>query len=269
VTRNVKYTAGVPGSPPAVTVGRPDARLGTAGLYLLFALILVGAMGVGAARLAPTGPPVAVTGTVRDIAVAFAAFFLTMPLLALGSPFGFLPIVVGDVQAALFFVAGAAVLLYDRLQGRRWQFGSELRAAAPAAALAVGGLYLVLSPFGQVFHRLVPTPERLVLTVVIAALYLPFIVVLERAVRRGMPVRAGLLGALSKVLLLVAMFIGVVLQLLPGVLIVILPVLAGLFVVFEVFADAAYKAGRNVMLIAAVQAAMLGWITASSLPVRV
>jgi hypothetical protein len=114
----------------------------------------------------------------------------------------------------------------------------------------------------------VPTPERFVLTIVIAALYLPFILVLERAVRRGSPLRAGLLGALSKVLVLVALFIGLQLQLLPFVLIVILPVLAGLFVLFEVFADAAYKVGRNVVLIAAVQAALLAWTTAAAMPVK-
>jgi dienelactone hydrolase len=268
VKRIVAFSDSVFGIERSAPATRADGRLGTAGLYLLVALVLVGAVGVGAARLAPAGAQVEAGGGWRDLGVAFAAFFLVMPLLALGSPFGFLPIVVGDVQAALFFVAGAAVLLFDHLQGRRWQFGAELRAAAPAAGLAILGIYLLLSPFGEVFHRLVPTPERLGLAVIIAACYLPFIVVLERAVRRGSPLRAGLLGALSKVLVLVALFIGLSVQLLPFVLIVILPVLAGVFVVFEVFAGAAYRAGRNVILIAAVQAALLAWITAAALPIR-
>ena len=66
--------------------------------------------------------------------LVFAAFFLVMPLLALGSPLGFLPIVVGDNQGALFFLAGALVLLYQHVKGHQWRFGKELRAAAPAIA---------------------------------------------------------------------------------------------------------------------------------------
>jgi hypothetical protein len=232
-------------------------------------LVLIGALGTGVTRLAPAGPQLDGAGWGRDLIVVFAAFFLTMPLLALGSPFAFLPIVVGDVQAALFFIAGAAVLLYDHVQGRRWQFGAELRAAAPAIALAILGLYLLLSPFGQVFHRLVPTPERFVLVFVLGALYLPFVLVLERATRRGTPLRAGLLGALGKVLALIAIFVGVQLRLLPFVLILILPLLAGLFVMFEVFAGAAYRRGRNLVLIAAVQAAMLGWVSAAAMPIKI
>jgi hypothetical protein len=152
--------------------------------------------------------------------------------------------------------------------GRRWLFAPVLRAPAPAVAIAVLALYLLLSPFGQVFHRLVPTPERFVLTFVLSALYLPFVLVLERATRRGTPLRAGLLGVFGKVLLLVAMFVGVQLRLVPFVLVLILPLLAGLFVMFEIFAGAAYRRGRNIVLIAAVQAVMLGWISAAAMPIK-
>ena len=267
VKRIVAFTDGVLDIDRSTPATRADARLGTSGLYLLVVLVLVGALGFGVARLAPAGPQADTSGWGRDLGLVFAAFFLTMPLLALGSPFSFLPIVIGDVQAALFFISGAAVLLYAHLQGRRWQFGTELRAAAPAIAIAVLGLYLLLSPFGQVFHRLVPTPTRFLLTFVLAALYLPFVLVLERATRRGTPLRAGLISVLGKVLLLVAIFVGAQLRLLPFVMVLILPLLAGLFVLFEIFAGAAYRRGRNIVLIAAVQALVLGWISAAAMPV--
>ena len=266
--RMVAFTDGVLGIDRSTPATLADPRLGTSGLYLLVALVLIGALGFGVARLAPAGRQIDAAGSGRDLAMVFGAFLLAMPLLALGSPFAFLPIVIGDVQAALFFTAGAGVLLYERTQGRRWQFGAELRAAAPAIAITVLALYLLLSPFGQVFHRLVPTPERLVLTFVLAALYLPFVLVLERATRRGTPRRATLFAILGKVLLLVAMFIGVLLRLLPGVLVLILPLLAGLFVMFEIFAGGAYRRGRNIVLIAAVQAVMLGWISAAAMPIK-
>ena len=267
VKRIVAFTDGVLGIERTVAATRADARLGTSGLYLLAVLVLIGALGFGVARLAPAGPQVESAGWGRDLGLVFAAFFLAMPLLALGSPFSFLPIVIGDVQAAMFFLAGAAVLLYDHVRGRRWQFGAELRAAAPAIAIAVLVLYLLLSPFGQVFHRLVPTPVRFVLAFVLGALYFPFVLVLERATRRGAPLRAGLVAALGKVLLLVAMFVGVQLRLIPFVLVLILPLLAGLFVMFEIFAGAAYRRSRNIVLIAAVQALMLGWISAAAMPI--
>ena len=54
---------------------------------------------------------------------------------------------------------------------------------------------------------------------------------------------------------------------LPPVVGLVLPVLAGLFLLLEVFAAPAYATGGNPALIAVVDALFIAWITAVTIPV--
>jgi len=262
---------------------RADGRLGTTGLYFLCVLVVIAAIGVGAARLAPTmatRPFGRAAGA--GLAVFAGALLVTMPLLSTATPTTFVPLEVGDVQAAQLFATGALVLALGVAVRRgslswldpAWLGGTDrtvrddVRGLALPVAAAVIALYLVITPFGAVYHRLALTPARLLAGAIMAVLVFPFWLAAERLTRRGGTVQATLMGVATKVVLLIVTMIGVNLEVLPGVIAVIVPVLVLIFVLFEVFAAAAYAAGRNIALIAAVQAIWMAWFAAATMPIR-
>jgi hypothetical protein len=75
------------------------------------------------------------------------------------------------------------------------------------------------------------------------------------------------LGLLGRTLILVLIGVGASLQLLPGVMMLVLPSLAILMVTMEIFAASAYSTSHNVMLIALVDALWLAWSVASTNPI--
>ena len=260
--------------------GRADARMGTSGLYFLCTLVLLAAIGLGVGRMAPAmaSRPTGPAGS--GFAVLAGVLVVTMPLLALGAPAAFIPLEVIDTQASQLFAAGALVLgfgLWRRHTGQpepAWLGGSaavrsDLRGVALPAGLGLVAVYLVLSPFGPVYHRLVLSPTRLAAGAVVALAVFPFFLALERLIRRGGTVAATLLGLAGKAVLLVVTFVGLSLGLLPSVIGVIIPILVLIFVVMEVFAAGAYAAGRNIALIAVVHAAWFAWVAAAAMPIRV
>jgi hypothetical protein len=145
---------------------------------------------------------------------------------------------------------------------------AEAHGVALPAALGLVGIYLLLSPFGAVYHRLALSPIRLVAGVLVAATVLPFFLALERLTRRGNTAVAVLLGLAGKTVLLVVTLIGLGLQLLPGVIGVIVPILVLIFLMMEVFAAGVYAAGRNITLIAVVHAGWFAWVAAAAMPIR-
>ena len=128
-------------------------------------------------------------------------------------------------------------------------------------------LFLVLMPLGAVFHRLVPTPERFVLWVVAAALLLPFFSAFEAIVRRGGLWPSIGWGVLGRALLLAALVAGVAIHTLSPVIALVIPLVALLFVLLEVFAGAAYAVAPNPALIAVVDAVFIAWIATIAIPV--
>ena len=142
-----------------------------------------------------------------------------------------------------------------------------LRSVLVPGLAAGAALFVLLNPLGAVFHRLIPTPERLVLWVAVAALVLPFFAAFEAIVRRGTVLRSIGWGVLGRVVLLAALYLGVASAAFPPVVGIVVPLLLGLFLLLEVFAATAYSAGRNPALIAVVDAIFVAWIVTATIPV--
>ena len=258
------------GAPP----GLQDPRLGTAVLYLLVALALIGVLGLVVGRLLE---PLPSTSSAGGLLLLIGALVVTLPLLVMGGP-GFLPLGAGQpviTHAALAAAVLWAVRLYVRrgvITGRvaKWIGDGPwlpLRSAAGPGAAAALVTFLVLSPLEVVFHRLVPTWERLVLWVVMAALALPFFAAFEALVRRGGSWGAAAWGLLGRAILLLVLVVGVGLQVLPAIISLVLPILVLQYVILEVFADTCYATGRNPAVLAVVDAIFIAWMVTALTPV--
>ena len=255
-------------SPPP---GLADPRLGTAGLYLLVATILLGFVGWLAGRLVP---PLPTTTMVGSWVLLLLALLLTLPLLAVGPP-GLLPLSEDSVVTSLAVAGGLLWAMRWLAAGRAiggsvpsWiGTGEWLRSVLVPGLAAGAALFVLLNPLGAVFHRLIPTPERLVLWVAVAALVLPFFAAFEAIVRRGTVLRSIGWGVLGRVVLLAALYLGVASAAFPPVVGIVVPLLLGLFLLLEVFAATAYSAGRNPALIAVVDAIFVAWIVTATIPV--
>lgn len=128
-------------------------------------------------------------------------------------------------------------------------------------------VYLLLSPLGVVFHRMVPTTERLVLWAIVAVLALPFFAAFEALVRRGTTRQAILWGLLGRLVLLAALVLGVALGVLPGVIALVAPVLILQYVILEVFAATCYATGRNPAVIAVVESVFIAFFVITLTPI--
>ena len=142
-----------------------------------------------------------------------------------------------------------------------------LRSVAGPGAAAALVTFLLLTPLEVVFHRLVPTWERLVLWAVVAVLALPFFAAFEALLRRGGTWAAAGWGALGRVILLLALLVGVRLNLLPGVITLVVPILVLQYLILEVFADTCFAAGRNPAVIAVVDSIFIAWMVTALTPI--
>jgi len=259
-----------PGAPP----GLHDPRLGTAALYLLTALGLIALLGVAIGRQVSAMSSTASTG---GVLLLIGAMVVTMPLLVMGGP-EILPLGAGQpviVHAALAGAALWALRHYVRrgvVTGRIATWVGDgpwlpLRSVAGPGAAAALVTFLLLTPLEVVFHRLVPTWERLVLWAVVAVLALPFFAAFEGLVRRGGTWAAAGWGALGRVILLLALLVGVRLNLLPGVITLVVPILVLQYLILEVFADTCFAAGRNPAVIAVVDSIFIAWMVTALTPI--
>ena len=96
-----------------------------------------------------------------------------------------------------------------------------------------------------------------------------FTLPLERWVRRGSLRQAVGVSAAARLLLLVVLYVGAVLGVVDGFIVLIMPLFVVLFLVLEVFSAGVYAASRNVTVIALVNAATLGWVLGVFMPVRI
>ena len=257
-------------SPPP---GLADPRLGTAALYLLVATILLGFVGWLAGRLVP---PLPTTTTVGSWVLLVLALLLALPLLAVGPP-GLLPLSEDSVVTSLA-VAGGLLWAMRWLARRSAIAGSvpswvgtgewlPLRSVLVPGLAAGAAFFVLLNPLGAVFHRLIPTPERLVLWIAVGVLVLPFFAAFEAIVRRGTVVRSIGWGVLGRAVLLAVLYLGVASGAFAPVVGIVVPLLFGLFLLLEVFAATAYASGRNTALIAVVDAVFVAWIVTATIPV--
>ena len=121
-------------------------------------------------------------------------------------------------------------------------------------------IFLLLTPLAGVFHRLVPTTERLLLWVVVAALALPFFAAFEALVRRGSTWAAIGWGLLGRVVLMAVLVVGLGAGVLPQVLGLVTTLLVAQYVLIEVYAATCYAKGRNPAVIAVAESVLVAWI---------
>lgn len=254
--------------------GLDDDRLRPAATYFFLAMILIGFLGLLTAKVVEPAPSTATAGGLLLLA---GALFVTMPLMASG---GFNVLPVGAGQPVVIQVLFAAAVLWGLRSfvargilagpfdawigdGRWFPTRNELT----TGAITGFGIVLVLQPLAGVTHRMVPTQERFLLWIVLAALALPFFTAFEGIVRRGGTWQAVGWGVAGRLILLAAMVIGLGVGLLPPVIALVVPLLVLQYVLLEVFAATCYARGRNPRVIAVVETVFISWIAITLTPI--
>ena len=254
--------------------GLDDPRLGAAAGYLLLSVIGFALLGSLVGRFVEPVPP---DGSPGGVLLVLGALVATYPVMAVGG-FNVLPL--GAGQPVIVQLLSAAALLWGlQVLVRRGMVAGPVPAwigtaswrpdrtsvlSGVAAALA---LVVLLLPFGPVVHRLVPTPERLVLWVVVALAALPFFLAFEALVRRGSPWAAIGWGILGRVVLLLVLVVGLGAGVLPPVIGLVVPLLIAQYVLLELFAATCYRNGRNPAVIAVTESVFIAWIVITLTPV--
>ena len=136
---------------------------------------------------------------------------------------------------------------------------------AGAAGFAV--VYVCQVAMSVMLHHLSLSPERLMVMAMATVLLFPFWMSFEWLVRRGGLAISTVQASLGRILILVLMGVGVALNVLPFVLILILPILGIAFVMIEIFAASAYSASRNLTLIAVFETLWFAWMIAATSPI--
>jgi hypothetical protein len=98
-------------------------------------------------------------------------------------------------------------------------------------------------------------------------LMFPFWMGFELLVRRGGLTISTVWGSLGRILILVMMAVGVSLNVLPFVLMLVLPIIGIGFVMMEIFAASAYSVSRNLTLIAVAESLWFAWMLAAASPI--
>jgi dienelactone hydrolase len=248
---------------------RSDPRLSAALIGLLAFLLVLPGLGEGVGRLAPRLETRSREGALGRLGLLAVALVATLPLVSVGDPARILPLVVGNVVVVHFFAAGVAIL-GGLLLTRRFDASalrSGLASSFGSALLGLVVLYLLLTPFGVVFHSLGLTPERGVLALGAALLVFPFQFGFHYLLRRGGTVAAAIASLVGRLLIVGVLVLAVSAGVLSGVVMLMLPVLALLFVLFEVVSSAVYARSRNYLASALIESVWLAWIFAAVLPV--
>jgi dienelactone hydrolase len=203
------------------------------------------------------------------LGVLLIALFVAMPLNANEPQALFLSIVEGHIVISWLAVAGGLLiaLLAVRYPDELRRLGRGLGATLLAAGLAFGAIIVLNGAYDVALHRTSLTPERLLVTVLAALLLLPFFISFEVILRRGGVAISTVLGVLGRVLILVAIGVGLQAGVMPFVLALVLPLLAILFMMFEVFAASVYSVSGNLLLIAIVESLWFARTAALSWPI--
>jgi len=169
--------------------------------------------------------------------------------------------------AAFFAIAGGSALVSTRLHGRPIVAPGALQSAA-AGAVGFAAVYVVLAPLLETLHRATPTPERALVTLVLALLFLPFFLAVEGLLHRGRWPVALAAGLLGRVLTVAMLLLGVSLGILPPVVNLMLAPLALVLVLAEFTSIAAYARSRDRLAAAVLQAGWVAWAVAILMPMR-
>ena len=100
-------------------------------------------------------------------------------------------------------------------------------------------------------------------------LLVPFFLGFEALVRRGDMVTSTVVAVLGRAVTLVLLGAGVAVGVIPFVVALILPSLAIQFIMFEIFAGSVYAASGNLVPVALVESAWLGWTLALTMPITI
>ncbi|HUO06308.1 MAG TPA: alpha/beta fold hydrolase [Candidatus Binataceae bacterium] len=252
----------------AIDTADPRVRLSRIAL-LLFVILLV-PLGRAAGSIAPKWQ------TREDrwygaagLAILAVAALAAMPLVAFVAPASFVPLVIGDIQSSWLAVTGIMIaggLLLAKQIDRQQLFGG-FSATLAAAAIAFAVIYVAEGAISVILHQMALTPERLMAMILASSIMLPFWIGFEFLVRRGGIVASTVQGLIGRALILGITVAGAFLGVLPFVIVLIVPILAILFAMMEVFAASAYSNSRNLLLIAIVETAWLAWTMAATNPI--
>jgi dienelactone hydrolase len=223
-----------------------DPRRTAAGVMLLAFMVLLFAAGRATGRLAPARERVLEGGWIGLVWIALA-LIIAMPLVAAAPPAFFVSLQAADVQASWFGLAGGGIIVAMAWRGRvDWQrFRDGGLATLFAALVGFAAVYAMLVPLGPLVHRLDPTPERALATVVAGALYLPFFLAFELLLRRGGTLLSTVRCSIARVMVVLLMAIGVQIQVLPFVVMLMIPIVVIQFVWFEIFAGIGVRGVRE------------------------
>jgi dienelactone hydrolase len=268
-TTIVKWLDSTFGTTRAGAIKLKDARRGSARFALLmFVFLLVplgrvcGSMAPGWAQERP-GP----SGWM-GLLILGGALIAAMPLTA-ANPASFVPILVGSIQISWFMVAGLIIVgviaLSQTLDWYRIREGVGAAITAGVAAFAV--VYVCQVAMSPMLHHLSLSPERLMVMALATVLTFPFWMGFELLVRRGGTAISTVWASLGRILILALMAVGVSLNVLPFLLMLILPILVIAFVMIEIFSASAYSASRNLTLIALVETLWFAWMIAAASPI--
>ncbi|SEH01842.1 Serine aminopeptidase, S33 [Nonomuraea solani] len=188
---------------------------------------------------------------------------------------GFLGLEGGDAMLAFLAISGGILLAIPALApasrlGRVLAPPHPLTSGAarlvPPVLVGLAGTYVLLAPLGPVFHRLVPTSERAIAGIVSAALALPFFLALEGLLRRGNLLVAVASSLAGRLLAVIVVYAGLALGVFQDIVGLYALFLGVLLLLFEPLAAAAYATGRDPRVAALIQAGLLGWIVAVTVP---
>jgi dienelactone hydrolase len=244
-----------------------DGRLAPLAFAMTGALVLLVGVGMVCGRMAHRLDARPASGTGKGFATLAAGLLAALPVVAAGVPAAFLSLEVGDVVVSLLAVAGGLVLCLEALRGSRLP-GRELRLALSPGGVGFAGVYLLCMPLGLVGHRIAPTAWRFFAAAAAAVLLLPFFLAFESNLRRGGLVRATLSGVGGRILVIAVLVLGVWFGVVPGVVLLLLPMLVILSVLFEIFACGVYAASGNWLVIAITESVWFAWLAATVLPLR-
>lgn len=254
--------------------GLDDPRLAVAVRYLVLSVVVVGLLGLLVGRFVEPAESSAGAGGLLLIAGAMA---LTYPIMATGGvnvlPLGAGQPVISQLLLAAGLLWGLRVMVRRELVTgpvARW-IGTgpwlPLRTAAGPGLAAGVAVFVLFLPLGGVIHRLVPTPERLILWMIVTAMALPFFSAFEALVRRGGTWAALGWGLLGRLILLLALVVGLGAGVLPPVIALVVPLLVGQYVLLEIFATTCYARGRNPAVIAVTESVIIAWIVVTLTPI--
>lgn len=259
------------------TPGLDDPRLAVAARALALTVAMVGLLGLLVGRFVEPAEPVELGRGRGGLLLVVGALVLTYPIMSTGG-INVLPL--GAGQPIITQLALAASLLWglralvqrDLVAGpvANW-IGTEqwlpLRTVIGPGVAAGAAVFVLFLPFGGIVHRLVPTPERLVLWIIVAAMALPFFAAFEALVRRGGTWAALGWGLLGRLVLLLTLVVGLGIGVLPPVIALVVPGLVGQFLLVEIFAATCYARGRNPAVIAVTESVFIAWIVVTLTPI--